>query len=289
MAQRRHTELVKQLIGGVGLIVMLAVTACAPSREVQLGNSSMSAQVPVNAVLSGWPKGAAVDYQLGGAYPPDPGVGIVARDSSAQSADGLYSICYVNGFQTQPADHWPDALVLHDASGSDVVDNGWPDERILDISTAEKRSAIAKVLAPTVHACAVRGFQAVEFDNLDSYTRSNGAFNLLAAEAMARLLVELAHREKLAAGQKNTPDLGERGRTGIGFDFAVAEQCRRFDECLAYTRVYGDYVIDIEYTDDLGATVPQVCADPQLPRSSVIRDRMLSAPGSADYQLRRCR
>ncbi len=277
-----------RLIGGIGLAGLLVV-ACASNGQLRQGDSSGSAPAPAGATLSAWPTGAGVDYQLGGAYPPDPGVGIVARDSSAQPADGRYSICYVNGFQTQPGDRWPANLVLHDASGSDVADRGWPDERILDISTAENRTAIAAALAPTVHDCATRGFQAVEFDNLDSYTRSNGALDLADAEAHAKLLVAMAHREKLAAGQKNTPELAERGRTDIGFDFAVAEECRRFDECADYTGVYGDYVIDIEYTDDLGATVAQVCADPQLPRSSVIRDRVLSTPGSPGYHLERCR
>ena len=278
-----------RLIGAAGLAGLLLVAACAPKPHPQQGDPASAASPTAGATLSAWPKGAAVDYQLGGAYPPDAGVGIVARDSSEQPAPGRYSICYVNGFQTQPGDQWPDTLVLHDTSGSDVADRGWPDERILDISTPAKRAAIGEALAPTVHRCAVRGFQAVEFDNLDSYTRSNGAFDLAAAEAHATLLAELAHREKLAAGQKNTPELGRRGPADIGFDFAVAEECRRFDECTAYTDVYGDYVIDIEYIDDLGAPLAQVCADPQLPRSSVIRDRMLSAPGSPDYRLERCR
>lgn len=278
-----------RLIGVAGLAGLLLAAACAPKPHPQQGDPVSSASATPGATLSAWPKGAAVDYQLGGAYPPDAGVGIVARDSSEHPAPGRYSICYVNGFQTQPGDRWPDTLVLHDASGTDVADRGWPDERILDISTPAKRAAIVEALAPTVHRCAVRGFQAVEFDNLDSYTRANGAFDLAAAEAHATLLAELAHREKLAAGQKNTPELGRRGPADIGFDFAVAEECRRFDECTAYTDVYGDYVIDIEYIDDLGAPLAQVCADPQLPRSSVIRDRMLSAPGSPDYRLERCR
>ena len=44
----------------------------------------------------------AVDYQLGGAYPPPAGVTIVSRDRTAERADGVYTICYVNGFQIQP-------------------------------------------------------------------------------------------------------------------------------------------------------------------------------------------
>ena len=38
----------------------------------------------------------------------------MGRDRSDDPAEGLYSICYVNGFQTQPGelDTWPDDLVL---------------------------------------------------------------------------------------------------------------------------------------------------------------------------------
>lgn len=278
-----------RLIGGLGVLGLLALTACASNHAAPAADSTPSTTSTASPLLSAWPTDAAVDYQLGGGYPPDPGVRIVGRDNSDQPADGLYSICYVNGFQTQPGAAWPDTLLLHNATGSVVADPDWPDERILDISTAENRAAIAKVLTPTVQGCAARGYQGIEFDNLDSYSRSNGAFDVADAEVFAKVLVGLAHQSNLAAGQKNTPELGRRGRTDIGFDFAVAEECRRFDECASYTDVYGPYVIDIEYFDDLGGTVAQVCADPQLPPSSVIRDRALSPAGAAGHRVERCR
>src|SRR6187399_2709907 len=48
---------------------------------------------------------AAFDYQLGGSYTPPAGVRIVTRDREDSPAPGLYNICYVNGFQTQPQDN----------------------------------------------------------------------------------------------------------------------------------------------------------------------------------------
>ncbi len=36
----------------------------------------------------------------------------------------------------------------------------------------------------------------------------------------------------------------------VGFDFAIAEECGRYDECDAYTEVFGDNVLAIEYTAD---------------------------------------
>src|SRR5690349_23951050 len=121
---------------------------------------------------------AGLDYQLGGAYPPPAGVGIVSRDWEDPPAEGLYSICYVNGFQAQTeAESWwltnhPD-LVLRDSGGNPIKDTDW-DELILDISTAPKRDQLAVIVGGWIQGCADDGFQAVEIDNLDTYSRSQG-------------------------------------------------------------------------------------------------------------------
>jgi hypothetical protein len=240
------------------------------------------------AGVTALPADAVADYQLGGGYEPAPGVTVVARDSTDDPAPGLYSICYVNGFQTQPGAEWPGGLLLHEASGALLVDPGWPDEHLFDLSAAENRDAVARMLEPTIEGCAAAGFQAVEFDNLDSYTRSKGAFTLDDAVAFATQLVASAHAVGLAAGQKNTSELGDRGRHEIGFDFAVTEECHRFDECAAYTDVYGDQVIDIEYTDDLRGDFAAVCADPQTPHATVLRDRDLAPAGESGHVYDSC-
>jgi hypothetical protein len=234
------------------------------------------------------PTSGAADYQLGGAYPPPSGVTVVTRDSTDVPARGVYSICYVNGFQTQPGASWPDSLILHTPSGAPLVDPGWPDEHLLDISTAAKRTTIASRLAPTVDSCARAGFRGVEFDNLDSYSRSKGALTLDDAVAFATLLTARAHRDHLAAGQKNTAELGRRGRDTARFDFAVTEECDRYAECRAFTGVYGAHVVDIEYTDDLRGSFAQVCARPATPRLTILRDRELVARGHSGYSYRHC-
>ena len=239
------------------------------------------------------PTGVGVDYQLGGSYPPPSDVRIVTRDSTSRPAAGPYNICYINGFQTQSEDKgfWltkHPTLVLRSASGNPIFDPGWPDEMILDVSTAAKRSAIASIQDATIDKCRARGFQAVEFDNLDSYSRSHHAFGLDADIAMAKLLVSHAHRDGLAAGQKNTTELGSRGKSVIGFDFAVAEECFRYDECANYTKVYGAAVIDIEYTDDLRGTFASDCAAKSIPTMTILRDRDLVTPSSKAYVYRRC-
>ena len=239
------------------------------------------------------PTGVKFDYQLGGSYPPPAGVRIVTRDSTSKPVPGLYNICYINGFQTQSEDRdfWLDqhpSLVLRYSNGRPVFDPGWPDEMILDISTAAKRSTILGVLGKTVDLCKHKGFQAVEFDNLDSYSRSHHLLTLADDIAMAKLFVERAHADGLAAGQKNTTELGSRGRDDIHFDFAVAEECYRYSECSAYTKVYGARVLDIEYTDDLRGTFASDCAAKSIPAMTILRDVDLTTPGSKHYAYESC-
>lgn len=167
-----------------------------------------------------------------------------------------------------------------------VIDSNWPDELILDIRSAENRHAIASELARTIEICAEKGFDAIEIDNLDSYTRSAGAFSADDAIAFAALLAERAHDLGLAVGQKNAAGLDARDR--VGFDFAVAEECHRFDECEAYAEAYGTDVLDIEYSDDQRGTFADACDDPAAPRSMILRDRDLRIPSEAGYVFEAC-
>lgn len=235
------------------------------------------------------PAGAAPDYQLGGAYPPAAGVGIIGRDRSDEPAAGVYSICYVNGFQTQPGElgGWPSDLLLRDAGGT-VFDPDWPDEALLDTSTQEKRGRIAEIVGPWIEGCAASGFSAVEFDNLDSYTRSDGALSLEDNLALATSFVGIAHGAGLAAGQKNAAEDAAVLRGRSGFDFAVVEECAAYQECAAYTDVYGERVIDIEYTDALPRSFAEMCTDPGSPPSMVLRDRQLLTSGTEGYVFQPC-
>jgi hypothetical protein len=269
-----------------------AAVALAAVALVLLTAGCSSPLAPAAHDVAGPPAGAVVDYQLGGAYPPPPGVAGVIRDSTDSPAEGLWSGCYVNGFQSQPdaRDTWLDErrdLVLT-VDGEPVVDADWPDELILDTSTGARRAAIAAALEPTLRRCAESGFDAVEIDNLDSYTRSAGALDEDDAIALATLYAEAAHRLGLAIAQKNSAELSDRARTEAGFDFAVAEECHRFDECDAYARVYGEAVIDVEYTDDLRGSFADVCADQGAPASTILRDRELTTPADPAYVFAAC-
>ena len=238
--------------------------------------------VPAATGLGGLPAGARVDYQLGGAYAPAEGVAGVVRDSSDGPAPGLWSACYVNAFQTQPGAAWPEELLLHDATGARVEDPDWPGEFLLDIGSPGQRARVLELVGGWFEGCAADGFDAVEPDNLDSWTRSQGLLTEDDGVAMARLLVDRAHADGLVIAQKNAAELAGRD---LGFDYAVTEECQVFDECDVYTDAYGAGVMEVEYTDE---AFDAACAARGGQITVQRRDRDVSVPGSDGYVSRFC-
>jgi len=194
------------------------------------------------------PVDADWDYQLGGNRAVPDHVTVVDRDRKAEPLEGAYSICYVNGFQTQPdekrfwRDHW--SLVLK-RDGKPVVDSAWG-EWLLDIRSPAKRDRLAAIVGRWTDRCSSDGYQAVEYDNLDSFSRSRGLVSRADAKAYAALLTARAHDAGLAAAQKNWVELADAG-PDLGFDFAIAEECGRWRECQGYVDTYGDHVLFGEY------------------------------------------
>ncbi|MFF3015706.1 endo alpha-1,4 polygalactosaminidase [Streptomyces sp. NPDC057939] len=231
---------------------------------------------------------ASFDYQIGAAYTPPKGVKVVSRDRTARPAAGLYNICYVNAFQAQPdALGWwqknhPD-LVLRDTAKRPVLDEDWG-EALLDTSTADKRTRLAKVVGDWIKGCASSGFQAVEPDNLDSFARSGGRLTKAHNVAFAKLLADRAHAEGLAIGQKNTAEMLS-DRTKIGFDFAVAEECGQYNECGDFAKAYANRVFVIEYEN---SGYDRACAGWGSKLAIVQRDLDVSAAGARGYRYRAC-
>ena len=231
------------------------------------------------------PPRAKFDYQIGGAYPPPSGVTVVSRDREAAPAPGLYNICYVNAFQVQPGEQgdWDGDLLLRDSAGRLVIDEDWG-EPLLDLRTAAKRQRIAAKVNGWISRCADDGFQAVEPDNYDSYTRSKNLVTASHAQAYIRLLSAHAHSEGLAIAQKNTVELAEN-RVQNGLDFAIAEECGYYRECGDYTAEFGDKVIVIEYTSQ---GLSRACSSHRNQLSIVRRDVDVSPAGSRGYVYQTC-
>ena len=275
-------------LAGIVLLVMLA-----SGEGKSLAPSAAAAYAPP-------PANAKFDYQIGGDYPPPAGVRVVSRDwfSGRPAAGSRYSICYVNAFQTQadeagvdrPDEHanWPQNLVLN-ALGDDPH---WGGEYLIDIRNANKRGRAADWVQQMIQGCADKGFDAVEYDNLDSWTRFDGTpladdvpFEKPDALAYAKLLANRAHALNLAVAQKNTADVTPTQSANVGFDFAIAEECSRYSECNRYQHVYGNHVIEIEYRlEDFRKACRTVGPD----ISVVLRDRLVRTPDSPKYVYDAC-
>ncbi|MBB4905310.1 endo alpha-1,4 polygalactosaminidase [Actinophytocola algeriensis] len=250
------------------LLVLALLAACAPAED----------PIPLPPPHAPW------DYQIGGAYPPTDGVEVVVRDHGAEPVPGLYNVCYVNAFQAQPGaeQEWGD-LLLRDADGEIVYDEDWG-EALLDTSTG--RDDIAARVNAWIDECADKGFQAVEPDNYDSFTRApDGLLSAEDNQALIRLLSAHAHSLGLAIAQKNTAELAER-RTANGLDFAVVEECGYHDsECGTYTEAFGDHVVVVEYAQE---GRDRACAGWGDELSIVLRDVDVSTPDDDGYVYGTC-
>ncbi|OXM54909.1 endo alpha-1,4 polygalactosaminidase [Amycolatopsis alba] len=260
----------------------LATAALCAAAVVSTACSASAAPAP--AAFSPPPVKAGFDYQIGGAYAPPSGVRVVSRDHTAQPAAGLYNICYINAFQAQPGaeGEWGD-LVLRDANGEVVMDEDW-DEALLDLRTADKRQRVAAKVNAWTDGCAAKGYQAIEPDNYDSFTRSRGLLSEQDAQAYIRLLSTHAHEKGLATGQKNTSELAGN-RKANGLDFAVAEECGEQDICGEFTAAFGGNVIVIEYAD---AGLANACDRWGGSLSIVRRDRDVVPAGASGYVRKTC-
>lgn len=105
----------------------------------------------------------------------------------------------MNAFQVQPGEQgqWDADLLLRDAKGNLVIDEDWG-EPLLDFRTAGKRNRIAAKVDGWIDGCATKGYQAIEPDNYDSYTRSKKLLTATQAEAYLTLLATHAHAKNLA-------------------------------------------------------------------------------------------
>ena len=166
------------------------------------------------------------------------------------AADPAYSICYVNAFQTQANErgtdrpdersNWPRKLVLNKLGD----DPNWGGEYLVDISTGSKRKRAARWVGQMIDGCAEGGFEAVEFDNLDSWTRFDGTplakrvpFGKREALAYAKLLGDALARARPGRRPeehgRRQPRAGPQGRASTS---RSPRSARRYDECGALPR-----------------------------------------------------
>ena len=160
---------------------------------------------------------------------------------STLHANGSKVVCYISAGSWEnwrpDADKFPAAVKGRS--------NGWPGERWLDI---RKISVLGPIMRARMDMCKRKGFDAVEFDNVDGYSNPTG-FPLTGAQQLHydAFLANQAHRRGLSAVLKN--DLGQIKTLLPYFDFALNEQCFQYSECGKLKRFVkaGKAVFGVEY------------------------------------------
>jgi hypothetical protein len=177
-------------------------------------------------------------------------------DTPAATVDALHTAgkkvaCYID------AGSWesfrPDAASYPESVKGNAL-SGFADERWLDV---RQLGVLQPIIAARLDLCQSKGFDAVDFDNVDGYTNDTG-FPLTADDQLAfnAWLANAAHDRSLAVALKN--DLSQIPDLLPYFDFAINEQCQQFAECDLLTPFVqaGKAVLEIEYH---GST-KKVCA-----------------------------
>lgn len=165
-----------------------------------------------------------------------------ASTVAALKAKGAAVVCYMSAGSWE--DWRPDAASFPESVKGNS--NGWPGERYLDI---RQYLILAPIMAARLDLCKAKGFVAVDFDNVDTYSHLNTGFSLTAQDQLNynKLLAALAHQRGLSAGLKN--NLEQVKDLLPHFDWAINESCFVYNECdllLPFVQA-GKAVFVIEY------------------------------------------
>ena len=181
---------------------------------------------------------------------------------------GRVVVCYLS------AGAWEEFRPDSDAFPREVLGdtNGWPGERWVDI---RRLDVLGPIIEARLDLCRDKGFDGVEADNVDGYANDSG-FPLTEQDQLAfnRFLAEAAHARGLSIGLKN--DVDQVAVLEPFFDWALNEECARFDECglLVPFIDAGKAVFHVEYNLTLDEFCPQTTA---LGFSSVLKRPELDA------------
>jgi hypothetical protein len=185
------------------------------------------------------------------------------------AADGRYLVAYFSGGSYE---RWrPDAGDFPDSVLGNGLD-GWPGERWLDVT---RHDALEPIMRERARLARSKGFDAIEWDNVDVYANPNTGVSVSAADQLAynRLLARTAHDHGLAALLKN--DAGQVAALEPAFDGCLAEQAYEYDEVDAYAPFLdaGKWLGICEYRGPLD------CADARRRGLHLIRKHPRLGPG----------
>ena len=223
--------------------------------------------------------GLSWQWQLGSALDLDLKVDVwdIDLDVHKSVVDTLHSldakvICYISVGSHEnwrsDADQFPEEVLGNDYEG-------WSGERWLDIRRID---LLAPIMLARLDACAAKGFDAVEPDNMEIYTNDTG-FPLTYEDQLryALWLADEAHQRGLAIGQKNAPD--QTKDLFEIFDFAITEDAFYYGwagQMKPYIAA-GKPVFAAEYTDLPGDFAEFCRQSNELGFSTILKHRDLGA------------
>jgi len=191
---------------------------------------------------------------------------------AALHAQGRRVICYISVGSWE--DWRPDASQFPaEVLGKDY--EGWPGEKWLDIRRID---LLAPIMRARLDLCRAKGFDAVEPDNIDSYTSDTGfPLTYNHQKAYNIWLANEAHARGLSIGLKNDDE--QVADLLPYFDWALTEDCFADDWCDSMTPFItaGKPVFAAEYTDT-GITLDDFCPQAKaLKFSAIFKNRDLDA------------
>ena len=214
----------------LALVLVVLLSFGSPVQAAPEGSAALPAPVPCPncwhpALNTSW------QWQLQGKIDQSYNVtmyDIDMFDNTASVVTSLHNagrivICYIDAGTWE---NWrPDANKFPNSVKG--KNNGWPGEKWLDI---RQLAILGPIMQARMDLCKSKGFDGVEFDNVDGYSNNTG-FPLTYNDQLAfnTWLANQAHTRGLSVALKN--DLGQVNDLLPYFDWALDEQCFQYTEC----------------------------------------------------------
>ncbi|RAJ28816.1 endo alpha-1,4 polygalactosaminidase [Pedobacter cryoconitis] len=265
-------------------ILILSLTACQKESKDNSDNNVADGNQNEASKVSWWqPKaGVTFDWCLDDLKNSDTFTAEVvdvdaftttAQQVAALHAQGKKVIAYISAGTIE--DDRPDINLLPKEVIGQVYPE-WPKERWLDIRQREK---LRPWLNSRIDRIISKGFDAIEPDNLDSYSNETGFdISINDTKLYCDFLIKLAHDKGLGIGQKNVPELS--AEYSKKFDWVLTEDAfdQKWENDVKPYITQNKPVFAVEYTDNMSQSSFQnnVCPKAQnLKYSAILKKRDL--------------
>ncbi len=224
------------------ILALQTARAVALPAPLPCGNGCGGCWVPSPVTSWQWQLQGTIDQSVDVALYDIDLFDVSADVVGALHAAGRHVVCYLDAGTWEnwrpDAGQYPSEVLGHS--------NGWPGEKWLDI---RRLDVLTPLLRTRLDLCRSKGFDGVEFDNVDGYANTTG-FPLTADDQLTFnvWLANEAHARHLNAALKN--DLDQVSTLLPYFDWALDEQCFQYQECaqlLPFVQA-GKAVMEVEYS-----------------------------------------